>query len=98
MLEFSIRPRGVISIFIGNKQTSFTLKKFSAMQLNIHNQYICGKWGIYQPLHICNTPIPSCIAIHFSCVYISPVSHVSQVGVCMCGGQGMGVGHVCAHL
>ena len=33
-------------ICIGNKQTSFTPKKFSAMQLGIHNLYISGKLRI----------------------------------------------------
>ena len=72
-LEFIIRPRGVIPMCIGNKQTSFAPKKFSAMQLEIHSLYTSGKLGIYPPLHIHNTHIPTCIVTHFSYVCISPV-------------------------
>ena len=63
------RPNGVIPICIG-KQTSFTPRKFSAMQLGIHNLYIPGKLWIYPPLHIYNTHIPSCTVTHFLCVCV----------------------------
>ena len=80
VVEFIIRPRSVILICIGNKQTSFTTKKFSAMQLGIHNLYISSKLEIFPPLHIYNTHIPSCIVnTLFMCIHI-PVHKY----VCVC--------------
>ena len=69
-----IRPRGVIPICIGNKQTSFTPRKFSAMQLGIHNlyMYLRQTGDISAIAYIYNTQIPSCIVTHFSCVNIHP--------------------------
>ena len=67
------------------------------MQLGIHSLYISGKLGIYPPLHVYNTHIPSCIVTHFLCVYISPFDgSYKQVGVCGgCVGVWGGVWGVC---